>query len=265
MKLLIDLDSLLYKSVYKVVDEFTARQKRYVLNPREYKMWYNSEVYNEGINRCENSLLEIQNHLQEFYPFVEFEPVLYITNCKNNFRNKINKEYKSNRKRNNYVWMLRNHYQINGAICSDTLEADDLIAIDAKKLKKEYYIIVTMDKDLKQIGGWYWNYYKKHDKDLLGNKIFDEYGNNVYIYKQKEPIFITEKEANKFFWEQMLTGDTSDNIKGIKGIGKVKAEKLLNSSINQFITVAKEYIKRNQKQEFKNNYKLLKLGQNEIS
>ena len=38
---------------------------------------------------------------------------------------------------------------------------------------------------------------------------------------------MSQWEGDKFFYTQILTGDAADNIKGLKGIGPVKATKLL--------------------------------------
>lgn len=68
-------------------------------------------------------------------------------------------------------------------------------------------VICTTDKDLNGCPGWHYNW-----------------------DKQDKPIWITEKEARRFFYFQLLTGDKSvDNIPGVAGIGKVRANKILDS------------------------------------
>src|SRR5690606_31239133 len=106
-----------------------------------------------------------------FEDIAEWE--LYITTCSRNFRKEISSDYKSNRKKNNYVWLLREHYINNGAFCSDTLEADDLIADRISELKKGDYLIISIDKDLKQLGGYYWSYYKQKSKDHYGELVIN--------------------------------------------------------------------------------------------
>lgn len=64
-------------------------------------------------------------------------------------------------------------------------------------------IICTIDKDLNMIPGWHYNWRK----------------NMMY--------FVTEDEAIKFFYTQLLTGDPTDNIKGVPKIGPKRAEKIL--------------------------------------
>ena len=277
---LIDLDSKIYQAVYRIVSFNQMREAITTYGKKGAKQWLMEEVYNEGINRLENELLKMQDHLQSIF-FEEIESYeLYITTCSNNFRHKIYKNYKANRKKNGYVWLIREHYKHNGAISSDTLEADDLIYDRAKELGKGKYIVVSPDKDLKTIGGYYWSYYKQNAKDKYGNVVLDEHDSKVKEYKQTEVMLISDLDASFLFYEQMLVGDKVDNISGITPItkefkqevkkelglnihcrvGVVTANKILKESKNFFITVAREYLVRNQKDMFWVNYKLLHLG-----
>lgn len=257
---LIDLDSLLYTAVYKVVSISQMRDAIKKYGKSGARQWLYEEVYNEGINRCENQMLQIQNHLGTIF-FDEIKSFeLFITTCSRSFRKEIYPEYKAQRKRNNYVWLLREHYLNNGAKHSDFLEADDLMAVRAGQLGIGNFITISIDKDLKQLGGYYWSYYKTKSRDMQGNFIENEHGGFEMEYKQKTVDFISNDMADFLFWEQMLVGDASDNIKGIHGIGPVKAKKILEPSPNRFIAVAREYLKRDKKDDFRITYKLLKLG-----
>lgn len=259
MRLLIDLDSLLYTSVYRIVSIRAMREAITNFGKESAKQWLKEEVYNEGINRCENQLLQIQKQISSMMLNEVSGIELFITTCTKSFRKELSKDYKINRKRNEYVWMLRAHYQMNGTFFSDTLEADDLISIRARELGMDNCVIVSIDKDLKQIGGYYWSYYKEKSKDHYGEPILNEFGNPVTEYKQKSIDYITKEEAEYIFWEQVLMGDPSDNVKGLKGVGKKTAEKILLDAPVKWIKVAREYIKRNQKEDFKITYNLLKL------
>jgi len=90
---------------------------------------------------------------------------------------------------------------------SDVGEADDTCSILANETKNASthtpYCVVGVDKDLDQISGWHFNYVT-----------------NKYYY-------VSEYEADKFFFEQLLTGDVADNIPGIHRIGPKTAKKLL--------------------------------------
>tara|TARA_R110002072_G_scaffold301180_1_gene480421 strand:- start:32 stop:823 length:792 start_codon:yes stop_codon:yes gene_type:complete len=88
------------------------------------------------------------------------------------------------------------------AIVSEGEEADDLIAIEATRCGPTT-IVVSIDKDMLQIPCRHFNM----DKETWTT--------------------VTEGTGLKFFYTQLLTGDASDNIKGVRGIGPKTAEKLL--------------------------------------
>jgi len=75
----------------------------------------------------------------------------------------------------------------------------------------EEAIIAAIDKDLRNIPGKHINF----DKRVAEN---DEY----------KYIVISEEEGRHTFWKQVLTGDSSDNILGISGMGPTKADKVLD-------------------------------------
>lgn len=137
-----------------------------------------------------------------------------------NFRFAIYPEYKANRKDLERPKYLKEAYKYlvhfwNGTVVNG-IEADDMVAIRATELGGDC-IIVGIDKDLRQIEGTHYN------------------------WKKREFETITKEQAKYNFWMQMLTGDTSDNIKGVKGIGPKKAEKILamcdEFKPNNFFTV----------------------------
>lgn len=127
---------------------------------------------------------------------------------KNNFRYDVAKTvpYKGNRKdleKPPHYELLREHLVKRlGAKVTDGEEADDAVAIASTN---EYGWIVHVDKDLDQLPGWHYNPVKD------------------------EQYYVTEFEGLKSFYKQLLTGDRIDNVEGIKGIGPVKANKLLQS------------------------------------
>jgi len=51
---------------------------------------------------------------------------------------------------------------------------------------------------------------------------------NHYNFVKKEFEFVTPDEANKLFFLQVLTGDSVDDIPGLKGIGPVKSKEILD-------------------------------------
>jgi hypothetical protein len=134
---------------------------------------------------------------------------LHLTG-KGNFRNDIavTVPYKGNRAKLNkpvHLETLRQHL-INDwdAKVAQGQEADDAIAIRATELGDDS-ITVSLDKDFDQVQGWHYNFVKK---DLY---------------------YITAEEGLLNFYMQFLTGDRIDNIIGVKGIGPVKAKKILTN------------------------------------
>jgi hypothetical protein len=132
---------------------------------------------------------------------------LFLTG-KTNFRNEVavTVPYKGNRKdvkKPKHLPLLREYLQTAwGASVSDGQEADDDIAIRATELGEES-IIVSIDKDFMQVPGWHYNFVKKVKKH------------------------VTPEEGLRFFYKQILMGDSADNIKGIFRVGEKKATKML--------------------------------------
>ena len=141
------------------------------------------------------------------------EEVKVALKGKGNFRYDVSEDYKGHRKSEEdpNPALTKRRRQINdyaydqGHHASDDCEADDVVCIWAQEAKDAglHYVIAHIDKDINMMEGWHWN----PTKQLL--------------YE------VTEDEAWHFMCTQMLTGDSTDNIQGLKGIGPKKAEKLL--------------------------------------
>lgn len=132
---------------------------------------------------------------------------------KGNFRHDITDDYKANR--NKYEMdpkvkdLLNNLYEYCWAtdcVPSDGCEADDLVSIWATEATEagDSWVIAHVDKDIDMIPGWHWNFNKQ----------------NLY--------HIDEETGHYLLCKQLLTGDSSDNIQGLKGIGPKTAEKILD-------------------------------------
>jgi 5'-3' exonuclease len=89
------------------------------------------------------------------------------------------------------------------------LEADDVMGIVATTpaIQKRNPIIVSQDKDMQTIP--------------------------TSVWRQGELKTVTEAMADYYHMFQTLVGDTSDGYKGCPGVGKVKAEKLLNAAMER--------------------------------
>jgi hypothetical protein len=86
-----------------------------------------------------------------------------------------------------------------GAEITAGYEADDSLGMAST----EQTIICTIDKDLRQVPGQHYNFVAQ---------TFD---------------YISSQQAAYNYWSQVLQGDRADNIRGVPGVGPVKADKIL--------------------------------------
>jgi hypothetical protein len=174
-----------------------------------YRIGFASENETESIAiaRCS----EFIEDLILFNGFGEYQG--YLTG-KTNFRNEIavTAPYKGNRKsaKPKHYQLLRDYMESAWSFTMiEDQEADDAIGIAAYEMEVGEYCICSIDKDLDMLRGDHYNFVKD------------------------ERYFITEEEGIKNFYKQLLMGDRVDNIIGIKGIGTVKAERLLKECKNE--------------------------------
>lgn len=195
---IIDGDVLIYRSCHKSIKEYEGKQVKALFD----------NLYKELLEDlgCDENYLHISGG--------------------NNFRKKIGTEfidYKGKRKEkpSNYRECKEHVFNKYDVICKEGYEADDTAAVQAMEVKSkgDLYILATVDKDWKQIGGLFYN------------------------TQYKSLSAMTNFECISFFHKQLLTGDAVDNVSGIYGIGEVKANRLLNNDdvIKQFDTVIKTY------------------------
>jgi DNA polymerase-1 len=137
----------------------------------------------------------------------------------NNFRYEIYPEYKSQRTQPKPQYLKDvKQYLIDkyNAKVSDGCEADDELGIAQCAAAPGSTIICGLDKDLLMIPGKHYS--------------FEIRGTSTLGKEWVRPMSITEVsefEGLKRFYTQILTGDSTDGIKGAAGIGKVGAEKIL--------------------------------------
>ena len=62
-----------------------------------------------------------------------------------------------------------------------------------------------------------------------------------------------EDEADLKFWHQMITGDTTDNIPGLKGYGKKKADAIIDGAAG-YIDIVEEEVQKLYEKEFGDDY-----------
>lgn len=142
-----------------------------------------------------------------------------------NFRKQIYPEYKAQRNKVKPIHLLAlKEYaftKMNAILSPEGLEADDMLGIEQDKIGYEddypenyveyETIICSLDKDLLQIPG-------NHFQWEIGGKNWN---------KPDTWLTQTELEGYRLFYQQAIKGDPTDNIKGIKGKGKVAAETAL--------------------------------------
>lgn len=121
--------------------------------------------------------------------------------------------------------MMRKEYN---CIVSDGEEADDRIGIDHYRTwvnDPHGSVIATIDKDLDMIPGLHYNFVKGSSYE------------------------VTPERAMWYFYRQLLTGDRTDNIPGLEGVGPARAEKILAGSpslgeLDLWRTVSRAYADR---------------------
>lgn len=154
------------------------------------------ESLDEAIYRATNLIHRICNTLAP-------EEYRLFLGGSENFRKTLYPDYKANRTQPKPVYLdsVRNLLieEWEATVCAG-YEADDGLGIAAN----EDTIIVGIDKDLKQIPGRHYNFVKDTS------------------------VEVSPEDAAIFFYTQMLTGDSSDNVRGIDGIGPVRAGRILS-------------------------------------
>lgn len=141
---------------------------------------------------------------------------LFLTDGKSNFRNDIAtiRGYKANRDPNHkpvHYDAIRDYLVGTwGARVMFGCEADDIVSIEQKQAPEFTTVICTIDKDLKMVPGLHYN------------------------YQTKQEDIVSDEEAIDFFYTQLLTGDTTDNIAGCYKIGPAKAKNILSAALEDF-------------------------------
>lgn len=87
-------------------------------------------------------------------------------------------------------------------------------------------VICSRDKDVRMCPGWHYSW-ECGKQASVGPILVDELGHLTQINPKK--VFGV---GAKFFYYQLLVGDTVDNIGGIKGCGPAFAFKLLNNAVS---------------------------------
>lgn len=221
-KALIDGDILLYscgfsvEKMWYVVIVNGGERCRYPskrLLEEEFCKWWDSDDWYEIVK--EKDIAPTPFALQAIN--LKVQSILEDTKCKDyeiyitgtgNFREEVATIllYKGNRdethKPYHYesikTYLLDNH----NTVIVDGKEADDALGLS----QTEDTVICSIDKDLLMIPGWHYN------------------------LNSREMRYINEFEGIRNFYIQLLTGDSTDNIPGLSGIGNKRASKILDDA-----------------------------------
>jgi len=234
MILLVDADSLIFASCYRTRHNGEELEDKYY---RDIK---------DAANKFDEQFMKIINDIDEVY---DVKNVITFNGSKGNFRKKITPKYKANRKKQELPPLLHQMHEYvkknYNSVYGYGLETDDLVAKHWREINdnagKDQALIVAIDKDYKQFPCLMWNYHKK------------------------EVLDITQEEALYNFYEQMIAGDSADNVNYFKGKGKKFAEKYYKGCRTKYQYTKKLYelfkkeYKGKARQRYVECYNLLKL------
>ena len=234
MILLVDADSLIFAACYK--------KREHKDDERFYTDIEDSKA------KFDEQFMSIVNKLEDMY---NVERVITFSGSKGNFRKLITPVYKANRKKQELPPLLDDMHQFvkdeYNSVWGFGIETDDIVARYWKELSKEVgrnnVMIVSIDKDYKQFPALIYNYH----------------------YKHKEVLDISEEEALYNFYEQMIIGDSADNVQYFSGRGKVFASKYLKDCNTKYqytrkmLELFQEKYKGKARQKYAECYHLLKL------
>lgn len=168
---------------------------------------------NEG-EACKSAIYSIENIIEQATQTCKINKVIVMFSSTTNFRKEVDPQYKANRigKRKpmcikEVVAYIQDNYT------TETwkgLEADDAMGIYATRDVIDgvpEVIVWSPDKDMKTIpNSWYMS------------------------DTQTDPLYISKEDADRHWFTQALTGDAVDNYHGIKGVGPVKAKRILGKA-----------------------------------
>lgn len=225
MKALVDADSLLYKVGFAIEDKVIWNEMEWQAGLEE-----SPDVdYFTDIKQCFTTFDQLVDNI---IFATDCDDVLLVFSGKANFRLDLPTSYKENRKDSRkplgYDELLEYAKEKYNTVTTDGIEADDLV-VYMKTTDPEEYILCAIDKDV----------------------LYQTVGTH-YNYNKDEEVTVNEWEAVKYAYFQTLTGDTSDGYKGCKGIGAVKAEKILancESELDLWEAIVETYEAKGQTEE----------------
>jgi hypothetical protein len=234
MILLVDADSLIFASCYKKRE-----------HPEDEKYYTNIE---DARAKFDQQYMKIVNDLEEKF---QIDKIFTFSGSVGNFRKLITTKYKANRSGTEKPPLLNEMHKFvkeqYDSIFGYGIETDDIVARYwyeiSNDIGRDNVMIVSIDKDYRQFPAIIYNYH----------------------YKHKEILDIDEDQAMYNFYEQMIVGDTADNVNYIKKRGIKFAEKYLADCTTKYqytkkmYELFKEHYKGKARQKYTECYHLLKL------
>lgn len=202
-------------------------------------------VRSEPLDHCLHSVKKVIESIREAVDAEEVHIFLSPKGHTNTFRGKRFPEYKANRKSSHkptHYQEIRDYLIVHkDASVAVGIEADDAMAITYNLLHnppETNCFMCSIDKDFMTIPG------------------------NHYNWKRDLTTVQDEDSAQRFFWTQMLMGDSADNIKGVPKIGEKRAAKILDGLPIDLLpdAVMKEYQSfygNTWEEEFAKSYEML--------
>ena len=200
MKLLIDCDFVVYKCTAAAESEIDFGDDVIVV----------TSSFKEAYSCVKRELNRIANKFGSFD-----EMILFFSDSKN-FRKDIQKSYKGHRNRKKPCGYRRVINKLNDeypVIKMAGLEADDAMGVYATKNTGN--IIVSPDKDMRQIPGMLWNF--------------------------EESTLIKPEDGAKWHLIQAMAGDNTDGYAGVPGIGVKRAVALFEEKGYSWKTVVEAF------------------------
>jgi len=208
MKLLCDADFIVYKCCAAAESEIDFGDDVILV----------TSTFKDAYSCVQRELNKIANKFGSFD-----EMILFFSDSKN-FRKDIQADYKGHRNRKKpcgYKRVINKLSEEYSVIRMPTLEADDAMGIYATQYPGN--IIVSPDKDMRQIPGMLWN--------------FDE------------SFTITKEEGAKWHLIQSMAGDNTDGYAGVPGIGVKRATSLFEEKGYSWKTVVDAFKEKDLSEE----------------
>lgn len=234
MIVLFDADSLIFACCYRTRNDNEKHKDKYYRN------------IDDASSKFDEQFMKIINDISDVF---DVNSVITFNGSKGNFRKKITPMYKANRKNQELpplLDQLHSYVKENyNSVYGYGLETDDLVAKNWYEIQKEIgrgdVLICAIDKDYKQFDCLMWNYHKK------------------------ELLDISKEEALYNFYEQMIVGDSADNVNYFRGKGKKFAERYYKGCTTKYqytkrlYELFKKEYKGKARQKYIECYNLLKL------